>query len=571
MLALWGGLWIRGAAWRVTLPIHFTGDLANAYAWGTRSLESGYLRLYDTVAPQKEGGYRLDYPPLRLLIVTRWVKWLRETHPTFEPRSWSRNMAPDFDRDAWPRSVVKPLLRLNLAAELATALGIFLLVRAWFNPPGSGGLPRPRSEPDGRVADALLMQVGRGAVWMGLDARTLGGLVAALLFWMNPAVIVDAHVFPQWDVWLLPFFVFGVLSASLDRWFLAGILVAAGSMFKGQLLLVAPLFALWPLFGRRWGAALQWLGGFAAAAAVIVSPWLLGSRTGALWVAVVLIALGLARAWPGGRPGSWSTGTGVLLLLVATLWPWLLDPGRGESWLGLLFAGALVGAARLVPTRQTRYLAAFVLAGALLICGVAFEGSFAWFHVGFENHAERSFHFEGNVGNLGRLLRVVPGWRADTPLLGGSLMGLPTGRLTLGLVLVLAYAAGLVLCSRAAATHARRRDSRFLVAVVAPWVLLFLLLPNVKERYLVWGAGLTAVGSGVGWRMVLIHALVTLAAWENESRVLLGLNPGFAPRLHAALEALHPAGAWLVLACGLALLWVVMKPPARDDLARDCG
>ncbi len=162
------------------------------------------------MAPQKEGGYRLDYPPLRLLIVTRWVKWLRETHPTFEPRSWSRNMAPDFDRDAWPRSVVRPLLRLNLAAELATALGIFLLVRAWFNPPGSGGLPRPRSEPDGRVADALLMQVGRGAVWMGLDARTLGGLVAALLFWMNPAVIVDAHVFPQWDVWLLPFFVWGL-------------------------------------------------------------------------------------------------------------------------------------------------------------------------------------------------------------------------------------------------------------------------------------------------------------------------------------------------------------------------
>jgi hypothetical protein len=240
-------------------------------------------------------------------------------------------------------------------------------------------------------------------------------------------------------------------------------------------------------------------------------------------------------------------------------------------WLGLLFASALVGATRLVPTSQTWYVAAFVLAGALLICGVAFEGSFAWFHVGFESGAGRSFHFEGHVGNLGRLLSAVPGWRAETPLLGGSLMGIPTGRITLGLVLVLAYAAGLVLCSRAAATHARRRDPRFLIAVIAPWVLLFLLLPNVKERYLVWGAGLTTVGTGVGWRMVVIHALVTLVAWENESRVLLGLNPGFAPPLHAALEALHPAGAWLVLACGLALLLLVMKPPARDDLARDCG
>jgi hypothetical protein len=179
LLALWGGLWIRAAAWRATLPIHFTGDLANAYGWGTRSHETGYFRLYDTVTPARDGGYSLDYPPLRLLIVTRWVKWLRDTHPTFEPRSWSRNMSSDFDPHAWPRPVVKPLLRLNLAAELATALGIFLLVRAWFpNPPGSGGLPRPRSEPNGRVAGSLLAQVGRGAVWMGLDAGTLGGLTS---------------------------------------------------------------------------------------------------------------------------------------------------------------------------------------------------------------------------------------------------------------------------------------------------------------------------------------------------------------------------------------------------------
>jgi hypothetical protein len=520
--------------------------LSNAYTWGARSHETGYVQLYDTVRPGRYGGYGLNYPPLRLLIVTQWVRWLRETQPTFQPRSWSRNTSGDFDPDAWPRRVVRPLLWLNLVAELATALGIFLLARLWY----------------GKDAH-------RGAAWMRLEAGTLAGLVAALLFWMNPAVIVDAHVFPQWDVWLLPFFVFGVLLASVDRWFFAGVLVAVGSMVKGQLLLVAPLFVLWPLFARRWSATLRWLGGFAAAATAVASPWLLGSPTGALWVALVLLALGVDRAWSAWRPGSMSAGGRALLLLAATLWPWLLAAGRGGSWLGVLFAGALVGAARVVPARQTRYLAAFALAGALLIAGVAFDGSFAWFHVGFRNQAERGFRFEGQVGNLGRLLRAVLGWRADTPLFGGALPGLPIRRITPGLLLVLAYAAGLVLCSRAAAAHARRRDPRFLVAVAAPWVLLFLLLPNMKERYLMWGAGLTALGTGMGWSMVLVHALVTLVAWENETRVLLGLNPAFAPRLHAALEALHPAGAAVVLACSLALLWAVMKPPARGDPARD--
>lgn len=548
LLALWGGLWIRAAAWQATRPIHFTGDLSNAYTWGARSRQTGYLRLYDTVRPERNGGYGLDYPPLRLLVVTQWVKWLRDTQPAFRPRSWSRNASADFDPDAWPRHVVRPLLWLNMAAELATALGIFLLARVWCG-----------------------KRVHRGAVWMRLEAGTLAGLGAALLFWMNPAVIVDAHVFPQWDVWLLPFFVFGVLLASLDRWFFAGVLVAVGSMFKGQLLLVAPLFVLWPLFARRWDATLRWLGGFAAAGTAVASPWLLGSPTGVLWVTLVILALGVARAWSGWRPGSVSAGGGVLLLLAATLWPWLLIAERGGSWLGLLFAGVLVGAAGVVPTRQTRYLAAFALAGALLIAGVAFDGSFAWFRVGFLNQAGRAWHFEGHVGNLGGLLGAILGWRADTPLLAGSLAGLPIGRITPGLLLVLAFAAGLVLCSRATATHARRRDPRFLVAVVTPWVLLFLLLPNMKERYLMWGAGLTALGTGLGWRMVLVHALVTLVAWENETRVLLGLNPAFAPRLHAVLESLHPAGSTIVLACGLVLQWVVMKPPARGDPARDPG
>lgn len=555
VLALWAGLWIRATAWRVTTAIRFGPDLNSAYHWGTQAQQwGGYLRVYDEEQARNPGQKLLDYPPLRLLIVTRWVEGLRRTHPHFDGRTWSRG-------------VVKPLLRVNLVAELATALGIFLLVRTWLRrrstPPfESGARPAPSTSP----RRTLMAGVNRVIGWTRLESATARGLAAALLFWFNPAVILNSHVFPQWDVWLLPFFVFGVLVATSGWWFGAGALVAVGSMLKGQMLLVAALFLLWPLFSRQWGAMLRWLGGFAAAAAVVVAPWLLGSRGGTLWVLAVLLALVLARAWTGCRPGSWRAGAAVLLLLVSTLGPWLLVPGRAGLWLGLLFAGALVGATYVVPAGQTRYLAAFAVAAGLGICGVAFEGSFGWFYMGFHNQATRSPFFISNVGTPGRILHDFFSSPADRALLGplvpGSGMGPPIGRpLAVGHVFVLTYVAALVSCAWAAARHARRQDPRFLIAVVTPWVLLFTLLPNVRTRYLVWGASLTAVAPGVGWGAMLLHVIITASAFENVLRPLLARSlPPLVPKLQAALNAVHPNGGWLVLAFSVALFWVAMRP-----------
>ena len=82
-------------------------------------------------------------------------------------------------------------------------------------------------------------------------------------------MILDAHGWPQWDVWILPFYLFAALAALKNRWFWCGCLLAAGAMLKGQLLFVAPFFVLWPLWQKRWASALRVLAGFTATAALI--------------------------------------------------------------------------------------------------------------------------------------------------------------------------------------------------------------------------------------------------------------------------------------------------------------
>ena len=47
-----------------------------------------------------------------------------------------------------------------------------------------------------------------------------------MLLWLNFAVLIDAHAWPQWDVWLLPFFLGAMWAASTRRWMLAGFVFA---------------------------------------------------------------------------------------------------------------------------------------------------------------------------------------------------------------------------------------------------------------------------------------------------------------------------------------------------------
>ena len=87
--------------------------------------------------------------------------------------------------------------------------------------------------------------------------------IAALMVWFDPMVIIDGHVWPQWDVWILPIFIFAALLASVNWWLCAGLVLALGCMMKGQILLAGPILFLWPIFEGKWGAAGRILTGFA--------------------------------------------------------------------------------------------------------------------------------------------------------------------------------------------------------------------------------------------------------------------------------------------------------------------
>ena len=278
-----------------TTHLRYQQDIANGFYWGNQTLVEGrrlspeekpdswrtfargYLGLYDRVqADAYEDNYYLDYPPLRLLVMSIWAKQVRAKFPGVEDGT------PEY---------VEPLLSVNLLCELVTAAGIFLLVRL--------GVRRSSGATDSGLLHRL-PPAERGWVC---------GLLAASVAWLEPSLILDAHAWPQWDVWILPFYLFAAIAALTRRWFWCGCLLAVGGMLKGQLLFVAPFFVFWPLWQKRWDRAGRVLAGFAATSALLVSPWLL--RNALAWEAVAATAahhavssFGFARrAIPGhGRP-----------------------------------------------------------------------------------------------------------------------------------------------------------------------------------------------------------------------------------------------------------------------------
>ncbi|CAN5501236.1 hypothetical protein BH20VER3_BH20VER3_11540 [soil metagenome] len=480
-----GGIALRRYAWHETTHLRFQRDIVNGFYWGSQTLAEGrrlspgettnswhalglgYLGLYERVqAKAYEQNYYLDYPPLRLLVMSIWAKSVRAKFPGAEDGT------PEY---------VEPLLQVNLFAELLTAIGVFFLVRLGVRrasgATNSGWLHR-------------LPPAERGWVC---------GLLAAGVAWLEPSLILDAHAWPQWDCWILPFYLFAALAALTRRWFWCGCLLALGGMLKGQLLFVTPFFLFWPLWQRRWARAARLLAGFAATAAAVVSPWLL--RSPSAWLTVAAVA-GAAAAF------FWSRHS-------RHLWAWT----AGLAGVAAFTVGALSG------------------------------GSFAWLQIGFLYGSERyPYLFISSCYNLPSLLAhtdlsvKTPVWSPQF----GALHFVLTWQWALRLI----YLGALILCALGAARHARRRDPRLLIAVATPWLLMFALLPQMHERYLLWGAVLSTVALGVSVRLSVIHFIFSLMSATMITQVLL-MDKKLPPTLATInfLEHLRPLASCLLLVC----------------------
>ena len=276
-------------------------------------------------------------------------------------------------------------------------------------------------------------------------------------------------------------------------------------MLKGQLLFVAPFFVLWPLWQKRWPGALRVVAGFTATAALIVSPWLL--RTPGACIVFVAVA-----------------GASFLIALRYKL------PNKA-AWL------------------------AGILACAVFIIGALTGGSFAWFEIGFLYGTKHyPYLFISSCYNLASLLAAA-GWSLKDHLLSAHL-GSVHFHLTLQWALRLFFLGAVALCVRGAARYLRNRDPRVLIAITAPWLLMFALLGQMHERYLVWGAVVSAVALGVNIRLSIIHFIISAASTAMIVHVML-VDKKLDATLRAidVLRGIRPYASVLMLVCVALYFW----------------
>lgn len=530
VLAGWIGWRARSWAFNQTSSIRHHDDIGNAFNRGSRVLQEarlraglptgpaqqvtilqllgGWVRTYDRIdAEHPDGEYGLDYPPLRLLVMSLWVRHVQTVDPAIT--AWTPNR----------QFIAFPLLVFNALCAAAAAVGMFLLVFHWTR---RGEQPIRHNQRSGDLATLANSAPFPYRPW-------LCALLASLLVWFDPTVVTVSHVWPQWDVWILPFFIAAALLASLESWFAAGLMIGVGCLLKGQLLLGSPVLLLWPIFSGKWGAATRFAIGFALATALLLSPWLISGHRAAGWVGCVLLAGELAaiaraklRATP---PAS----------------PWVL------------------------VNAKHMYRRVAVAAGAIWTGAVLFGGSFSWLHVGFEYGARRNTLLNpcpGSFCSLTAILYTRFGCSLHDPIarFSGPFLGPQGFQLDLKGLLAIVYLAALLLCAFGASVHARRNDPRLLLALAAPWVIFPLIMGEMGSRYLLWAAALTSAAVAVSAGMTLLHLLLTIAATAMTLQYLCRKDTQFAPGLHAFFSYAYPGMSWMMLLLAAIYLYIAVAP-----------
>ncbi len=581
-----GGLRLRSWVWDYTAsgtrPLR-SGDIQNGYHWGLivynnaagnqnvdwRGRRSptnlplflkAYLNVYDEIEQTAaDGRYGLDYGPGRLLVMALWTRHVRATYPLIT--TWQ----PQYAYSA-------PVLRFNTCCELIAAIGTFFLVQFWVR---RGKIREGRLE-DGERPPSTLHPPP--STLHPLSSATLLGLLAALLVWFNPGTLVDAHVWPQWDVWVMPFYIWALYLASSNRWFTAGAIFGVGIMFKGQILFAAPLLILWPLFAGRPISSLRFIVGFLAAVAIVTCGWLVNRTEAWIWIGTVVVAaiaqLPLRRLIPPWR------AVGIVVACIV-LWPWLphkwlVALTSNWSWLRLerpnlitLWAVfgliALTAAIAFSPRKLLAVHVAAVIAASTFSAGWMFHGSRGWFDLGFGYGTYKHLAMSNNSANLPAILAAPPyGWHLPDIVFTLNIPRLHLNwPVPMRSALGLSYFVAVILCSIGTAIKSRRDDPRILIAFVAPWLLLFALMPQMHQRYLMWAGVFSATMVGVSLGMTLMHLLLSALAAATIFNQLLSSDPNFAPTIHRTISGFFPSMGWLIALCAAVFLYGAMMGSRR--------
>jgi hypothetical protein len=159
--------------------------------------------------------------------------------------------------------------------------------------------------------------------------------------------------------------------------------------------------------------------------------------------------------------------------------------------------------------------------------------------------------FISSCYNLASLLAAA-GWSLKDPLFSTHVGSLDVD-LTLQWALRLLYLIAVALCARGTAQHLRNRDPRALIAIAVPWLLMFALLGQMHERYLMWGAVVSAVALGVSIRLSIVHFIISAASTAMIIHVML-----VDKKLDATLRAIDVLDGIRLYASVLVLLCVAL-------------
>jgi hypothetical protein len=346
------------------------------------------------------------------------------------------------------------------------------------------------------------------------------GMLAGLLIWFNPAILLDAHAWPQWDAWPLPFVLLSFLCL-IEEWpFAAGAFFIIGAMLKGQVLLVWPMWILWPLLAGRFGYALRVFVGSAAAMAAITSIWLL--QTGGMVIAVVVVT---AAAFVGCSIYVNISGKKVFSRLA-----------------DIATAAAGIGAA-----------STFLLG---YYCG----GSFSWFRVCFDYGIRKfdNMHQRGTF-NLATILADGYHWRLHdlvrVPLVFTHV------DLELKAVLIAVYALCLASSCCAAAMLRSRNDPVLFLLFTGPFIAFYSVLGQMHSRYLLFGAAFSSLCVACGSLGTILSLATTLLATLPILRLECFANPDANPGLLQMLDDQRFFLSWATLVLAgiyLAVAWLII-------------
>jgi hypothetical protein len=532
-LAFYCGVIYRRAEWFRTEQVRFRSDVFNGFRWGRAAMNYGLVNVYDLDWDRRiPGVQRLDYTPLRLTVVWLWARWAAQRFPQIT--TWENNY-----------ELTRFMLRFNLAAELMCSVLTFLLIRMWII--RADDARRDLTEPP-----RPFRGVGRG-------------MLGALLFWFNPAVIRSAQTYPQWDVWNMPFFLGAVFLACADWWFAAGACFVVGAMLKGQILLVTPIFLFWPILSGRAGAALRFGCGFVMAWGFIVLPWLLASPAAMIWFMLMMIACAMTLPITLRWKIDWRIAVGAIVAAVLLAWPWASNASLAARALPLAVLAA-IAVSRLLPGALIAPLYGAASGVSIMLMMPLFNASRHWFDLGFEFGSSKIMQTAiPGTFNLPSILMESFGWPNDpqimlhVPMLSSPVM---FRHLMLGI-----YVVALILCAIGAVLHSRRSDPRFLVAITAPWLAFFVILTQMNNRYLMWPAGFASLMIGVDLGMTLLGgALIAICYTAIAGGMNIHLASG-TPQHIRMFQSVTPHLAWAVMLILAINLYVAVTPRRGSQTA----